>query len=174
MNRLARPQRGFSLIEVMVSLIVIGIGLLGLSGMQVASIKGLNNAHSRTMASILASELGGRMRVNRLGAAGGFYESAVNCNTLQKQCRGNTYCTPAETARFDIQDVMCGVRKGSKRVGGVVNTLPAGTLEIACDGGCATPNVDHNITIEWTESKAHEDLGGEEERSSVSIVVRPN
>ena len=114
------------------------------------------------------------MRVNRLGAAGGFYSSAVNCDTLQTQCRGNKYCTPEQTAKFDIQDVMCGKRKGSKRVGGVVNSIPNGTLTIDCNGGCDTPNVDHNITVGWTEVKAHEDLGDDEQRSSITVVVRPN
>ncbi len=174
MYRSKNLHGGFSLIEVLISLIIIGVGLLGLGGLQVASIKGLNNAHSRSMASILASELGSRIRVNKLGAAGGFYSSTVNCGKLQTQCRGNTYCTPEQTAKFDIQDILCGKRKGSKRVGGVVNSLPKGTLTIACSDGCDAPNAEHNITIEWLEFKAHKDLGNEEKRSSVNIMVRPN
>ena len=74
-----KTQRGFSMIEVLISLIVIGVGLLGLSGLQIASVKGTNNAHSRNVATLLAFEIADRMRANQDGVDGGFYDNDVTC-----------------------------------------------------------------------------------------------
>ena len=54
MNRFSKSQLGFSMIEVPVSLIVLGVGMLGMSGLQIASMKGSSNAHSRNVASMPA------------------------------------------------------------------------------------------------------------------------
>jgi len=48
-----KKQQGFSMIEVLISLVVIGVGMVGLSGLQIASMRSTNNAHSRNVASML-------------------------------------------------------------------------------------------------------------------------
>ena len=73
MNRYSRrPGRGkaagFSLIEVMVAVLVLGVGLLGFALLQTMSVRFTQSANQRTQATNLAYDMLDQMRVNRLAA----------------------------------------------------------------------------------------------------------
>ena len=53
MNRI-QDTRGFTLLEVMITLVIFAIGLLGLSGMQIMAIKGNAFGQQMTVASTMA------------------------------------------------------------------------------------------------------------------------
>lgn len=55
MNKLFR-KRGFTLLEVLIGLIILAIGILAITGMQIASIKGTSFSNNLTQASVLAQE----------------------------------------------------------------------------------------------------------------------
>lgn len=69
-----RCQRGVSLIEVLVSIVILTMGLLGLAGLQVAGIKVTQSSQFRAQAAQLANDMADRMRGNlaaaRLGVGG--------------------------------------------------------------------------------------------------------
>jgi type IV pilus assembly protein PilV len=58
-------QRGFSLIEVLIALVVLAFGLLGLALLQTVNLKYTQSANQRTQAVNLAGELLDMMRSNR-------------------------------------------------------------------------------------------------------------
>lgn len=58
-------QGGFSLIEVLIALVVLGVGLLGLALLQTTNLRYTQSAQQRTMAVNLASELLDTIRTNR-------------------------------------------------------------------------------------------------------------
>ncbi|MFC0153967.1 type IV pilus modification protein PilV [Xanthomonas dyei] len=66
---LQQRQRGFSLIEVLVAVLILAIGLLGFALLQTTSVRMSKSAAIRTQATNLATELLDQMRVNRLSAA---------------------------------------------------------------------------------------------------------
>lgn len=68
--------QGLTLIEILVALTVLSVGLLGLAGMQTASVKFSTSAYQRTQATALAYDLVDRMRGNRLAALNGDYNVA--------------------------------------------------------------------------------------------------
>jgi type IV pilus assembly protein PilV len=71
-------QQGFTLVEVMVALFVLGIGLLGILGMQNNALRSTNTAMTYTQAGFLAHDLFERMRSNRdvaLSSASAYYIS---------------------------------------------------------------------------------------------------
>jgi type IV pilus assembly protein PilV len=72
----ARHDRGFSLIEVLVALVVLSVGLLGLAALQSTSAQFNASAYSRSQATILAYDMADRVRANRQVALGGAYTSA--------------------------------------------------------------------------------------------------
>ena len=49
-------NKGFSLIEVLISLVILAIGLLAIAGMQVTSIRGNSFSNNLTQATILAQD----------------------------------------------------------------------------------------------------------------------
>lgn len=54
-------ERGFTLIEVMVALVVLSIGLLGIAAMQLQGLKNAHSAYQRTIASIIAMDAAERL-----------------------------------------------------------------------------------------------------------------
>lgn len=76
-----KRQRGVSMLEVMVSIVVIALGLLGLAGLQMVSLKSSNTAYLRSQATILAYDIADRMRANQLAAMSGNYNIAIGTGT---------------------------------------------------------------------------------------------
>lgn len=63
-----QKQNGFSLIEVLVTLVIISLGLLGIAGVIVNGLKNNQSSYARTQASVLANDIIDRMRANRTTA----------------------------------------------------------------------------------------------------------
>jgi type IV pilus assembly protein PilV len=66
-------ERGTTLIETMVALLVLSIGLLGIAGMQMTSLQNNRGAHLRSQAQVLSYDIADRMRANREAALKGGY-----------------------------------------------------------------------------------------------------
>ena len=67
-------QRGFSMVEVLVTVIVLAIGLLGLAGLQAYGLQNNHGAYVRSQASLLSYEIVDSMRANRSAALQGNYD----------------------------------------------------------------------------------------------------
>lgn len=63
---LRTTERGFSLVEVMVAVIVICVGLLGIAKMQALALSNTSTARMRSLAAIEAASLAASMHSNRL------------------------------------------------------------------------------------------------------------
>jgi len=155
---LTRKQNnsGFSLLEILISLVVLSIGVMGLGGLQIAALKGSNESHFRNEASLLMMDLADRMRANLDAVGAGQYESAnaAICGTPPAKLCHQTACSSAEMATYDLYSMACRAR----------NSLPQGTVTISCtNNDCATANEikkDHTIRIAWKEAKQRgEDMG---------------
>ena len=166
-------QNGVSLLEVLISVLVISVGLLGLGGLQLYALKGSNDAHFRTSASLLASDLGDRIRINPEGVALGGYalsesRSTSICNdTSIKLCTGSNTCSATELAAFDLFQIACGVKNGSNRSLGMKNLLPSATLSIHCGGVSCNSGIEHIITFSWVQT----DSRGAGDTSKVRSLV---
>jgi type IV pilus assembly protein PilV len=62
---LPRDQRGVTLLEVLISIVVLSVGLLGYAGLQTLSLKNNNSAYQRSQATMLTYDIVDRMRANR-------------------------------------------------------------------------------------------------------------
>lgn len=69
--------RGSSLVEVLVTLVIVAVGMLGLAGLQLNSVQSANSSVQRFEASLLAQNILERMRANRPQAVQGQYEIAL-------------------------------------------------------------------------------------------------
>lgn len=56
--------KGFSLIEVLITVVILAIGLLGVAAVQVVSLQQTNNSYLQTKANIHAQDIAERLRAN--------------------------------------------------------------------------------------------------------------
>src|SRR6218665_587583 len=70
--------RGATLAEVMAAIVVLSIGLLGIAGLQAATLKYKINAWARSSASTFLSDLAERVRINPDSAGNRFAETGAD------------------------------------------------------------------------------------------------
>lgn len=93
-------ERGYTLIEVLVALFIMSLGLLGMAGLQVTSLKQNQSAYMRSQATILAYDIIDRMRANVSAVENGNY--FVSSGSLTAGCETTSGCTDAQMASHDI------------------------------------------------------------------------
>jgi type IV pilus assembly protein PilV len=156
-NFLRRVQRGSSLIEVLVTLMIMAVGLLGLASIQMISIKNLNNSQFRSLATDYAYDMAERMRANSTGVEDGDYDAL---DTSSASDPNSTSCSTSEIAQLDeyqwaemlTQDVISG-------------GLPSGS-------GTVTKNSSvYDITIQWKE-QGRDSNGGKIETADFTLTVQ--
>lgn len=94
-------QTGLSLIEILVTVIVTSIGLLGLAALQNLGLKASYNSYLRTQSSFIASDLADRIRANPEPS----YELAAGTNPTQHDCfstETDKQCSNLEIRDFDL------------------------------------------------------------------------
>ncbi len=69
-------QRGMTLVEVLVTMVIISVGLLGVAALQLTSLKSNQESYVRSQAAMLAADILDRMRANQTGFAAGHYDMA--------------------------------------------------------------------------------------------------
>jgi type IV pilus assembly protein PilV len=62
----SRAQRGFTLIEILVTVVLISVGLLGVAALQLTTLRSNQESYVRSQASVLASDILDRIRANPL------------------------------------------------------------------------------------------------------------
>lgn len=105
--RINSAESGFGLIEVLVSVLILAIGLLGLAGLQTQSLKFNNEAFFRSQATLLAMDLADRMRANRdvIEKTPNAYQfpASQTVPSTYPQC-DDSQCTPAQLAEYDFAE----------------------------------------------------------------------
>lgn len=79
---LARHQGGVGLIEVMVAVLVMGVGLLGIAAMQATALKNTQSSLERSQAVVQSYAVLDAMRANLTAARAGAYDTALQCQAM--------------------------------------------------------------------------------------------
>ena len=77
-NDCGQHQKGFSLIEVMVSLLLISIGLMSMVALQVRSVSNSTVAYTETQSTLYLQEIVEHLRVNKAAAVNGDYNIVLS------------------------------------------------------------------------------------------------
>jgi type IV pilus assembly protein PilV len=129
-KQLSQHQNGASLIEILASIAILAIGLLGIAALQMVSLKNTHSSGLHTQATISASDILDRMRLNRTGALAGDYDIAIN--------------TAAPVENTVTSDDLIGWKSS------LTTRLPTGDGAIDCStvtGLCV-------VTVQWDDRRA--------------------
>jgi type IV pilus assembly protein PilV len=155
------PQRGFTLLEVLVALLVFSLGLIGLAGLLTVSVRTNHSAYLRTQATFLAQALADRMHANSMGLWAGNYNlnsiaapaapaSGLSWTTdIMSQCTSGSPCNPAGVAARDLLVWQYQVQA----------FLPNPRVAVNCNAPASTPNLTLlppysttcEILMQWSE-----------------------
>lgn len=118
-----RPSRqsGSTLMEVLISLLVLSFGMLGMAGVQGVSLRGNQAAYYRTMATTLSTDIVERLRANLSAVDDGSYNDVTGVATAT--CFTMVGCTDTQMAAQDILDWTASVAAA----------LPLGTAVVCLD-----------------------------------------
>jgi type IV pilus assembly protein PilV len=134
-----KKQRGFTLLEVLIALLILSIGLLGLASLQTNGLRSNQMASMRTTATQIAYDIADRMHANPAGVDAQDYVIAISDAdpAIATDCESTT-CTSLEMATYDLAQWRS-----------VINTLPGGGSSITrtVTGTVVT----HTITVFWDE-----------------------
>ena len=75
----ALPKNGFSMIEVLVTIVILLVGLLGLAGLQARTLTAQMESYQRSQALVLLKDMADRIDANRANAAA--YATGVTLGT---------------------------------------------------------------------------------------------
>ncbi len=124
-------QAGFSLIDVLVSLVVLSTGLLSMANLQVSALRGNQGAYLASVAAQQAQDMAERMKANPAGVAADEYDAIdADIPTLQVNCQ-SANCDPEELARFDRNRWNAANQALLPAGGGQVSDVGAGMFLIA-------------------------------------------
>lgn len=142
---------GFTLIEVLVTVLILSIGLLGLAGLQIKGLQFNQSAYLRSQATILAYDIIDRMRANHTAAVDGDYVVALDAAPQgQTGCESATAtCSEADFASFDLNQWKCSLGNWDTNsictTLGIKGLLPDGDGEITQNGSIFA------VTIRWAD-----------------------
>ncbi len=133
-------QHGFSMIEILITLVIVSLALLGSAGLQAYAIKTNLGGQYRNQAAFLVADIVERMEANKLYSV---TTSGYNTGLAQTiDCTTNN-CSPTQLAAYDMtnwQSTVSGVLPSGT---GTVTQLVAGN-----------PST-YQVTVNWVDRKTN-------------------
>jgi len=146
LGRTPKTQRGFSLVEAMIALLVLSVGMVGLAYLQTTGMRFTTSSYQRTQASILAADYLDIVRSywNSNQAAELAHERDERDAVLESSCIGNTQMTATFAAEAE-----CWLYQ-------LVQAIPSAEVEITQATVSAGQLSEVRIEIRWIENNVRE------------------
>jgi len=136
-KKLNQRQAGFSLVEVLITLVIMSVGMLGIAGLYVQSMQAGRTSMFRHHAVTLAGDVADRIRANPTADIA--YTAPVG---VDSGCvLGGVDCSPVQMAGNDIL-----LWKDQ-----AASTLPGGDVLIVHTAEAGLVPATYQITVSWTE-----------------------
>jgi len=138
-------QRGVGLIEILVAVLVLSIGLLGLAGLQLRTLRNNQSALERGMAVVETHALADALRADRTNARNGLFNLAL---TDPKPVSPTTFRGKALLAwRNNLEAALGAGATGSVNCNGTACVIVVQWDDTRASGGTATYNVSTEVQI---------------------------
>ncbi|TWO69082.1 type IV pilus modification protein PilV [Caenimonas sedimenti] len=172
---LSRRQSGATLLEVLVTVLILSFGMLALGGMMAYAIQLPKMSGNRATAMMLAASHVERMRANVAGFRAGNYSQAENYEATVAPVAECAFpnCTASGLANYDKYQTTAELRRtlaGS-------DSLESAGFQVTCPGGptiCTAAEGD--LWVLWQEPSTFAGLDGaanDECPTGLSAVVQP-
>jgi type IV pilus assembly protein PilV len=133
-----RTQRGDTMIEVLVTVIIIAIGVLGAAALQVTTLKNLSTSNSASIAAMVVEDFSERMRANPTAALAGNYVHSQAPDPPYPNCVKKA-CNTTDLATYDMGSWWTQLS----------DALPLASGEVTRNAGSNT----FVITVRWDEDR---------------------
>lgn len=138
-----KRQRGLSMIEILITILIVAIGFLGVASMQMLNLKTVNNTQYRSMATLHAYDMAERMRSNVASVKAGLYEiSDADASSTTATCSA---CNAVQMAAVDADQWKTQIRNKDTAA---ITDLPRGKGKVEQVPGTSF----YDITVSWQES----------------------
>ena len=124
--RTIKQQRGVSLIEVLVSMVIFSVGILGMSTLQTRVLQENIDQRQRDVAIWKVQAIIDRISINKSPAALTQYETSITSSTIcnaapakicaETNSAAAAVCSATEIASYDSWDVLCTNDQGASDV----------------------------------------------------------
>jgi type IV pilus assembly protein PilV len=142
-----KNQKGYSLLEVLITLMIMSYGLLGIAGIIINSLKNNQSSYSRSQAILLANDIIDRMRANKTTA-----ESSSTPYNLALTASPSGNLIPLSDLT-EWRESLAG-------------TLPSGTGSVFFDSSSKKTTV----IIQWDDSRSSGDKLNISDRVTVGLT----
>ncbi len=136
---------GFTLFEVLISVLVLSIGLLGVASMQILSLRSNSGAYLRSEATLRAYDIIDRIRANSTAAAGYATAMAAAPSAPAVNC-ASAACSTTNLAAYDLAQWKCALGKWNANA--VCAAYPQGKLPQG-DGSVAINGNIYTVIVQW-------------------------
>jgi len=149
MLKTVKPVVGVGMVEVLVAMVVVGVGLLGVASLYITTLQAKTTAQSRMKAINFAYDMADRIRANREGKSS--YALALTGSTAAPASTANCVatvgvtCTPAQMASNDLylwDQMVTDTIKGLPGAGRAVTYTAPPT---------GTAPAKYKIDLQWSE-----------------------
>ena len=147
----ALAHSGSSLIEVLVTLVILAIGLLGVAGLQAKISLAESESYQRSQAVLILADITERMSANRFQAANYVVSGTVGTgDNLPANCSGLTPGPAQDLCQWSNALKGAGEQKAGTNVGGMMNAVGCITQVQAPNPalGVCTAGV-YQVSVAW-------------------------
>lgn len=162
----ARRSKGFTLVEVLVTVLVLSIGLLGIAKLVLVSSRANDSAYLRTQATALAYSILDSMRANRQSAVSGGY-SVTSSAIADPGVTCSAAASPCDSATIAQVDLWQWKNDLTTNLG----PSGAGTITTAnvTDPATGATDVTATITVTWDDTVAQKTFGAATGNVSITL-----
>lgn len=159
-----KKNKGLTLIEVLVTVTITSIGLMGLVSLQMQSVRSTADSGNRSQAIWIFNDIINRIHANEVASDDYISNGPVDCNAIPAVTCSAYHtgtilvpaaaeCTGFQQAKWDLFEVACGTPKNNtavrRYIGNSIEHLPQAQLTVACLEAACIPGSKLVVTLQW-------------------------
>lgn len=156
-------ESGFSLIEVMISLVIIAVGLLGIAGIMALSMNNDDTSRLQSLAALEAASMATAMQANTaywVNGAGSTASLTAPSTTSSTACNGTTGCTASAIATEDLSNWGYNIAQ----------SLPNGSGAVSCTTAATQSSTNATTTCSVTVNWKTQNMANDHASSTAATV----